>query len=183
MVVLTSNLPKGICYVETKNLDGETNLKHKQASKQVNSLCTEGSEVKDEAQILEAFRGATIECEKQNDSIYTFAGFMKTKESDSPISIDVDQILLRGSSLRNTEYVYGIAVYTGHDTKIMMNSTRSRSKMSKLEVYMNRYIIQSIFIQFTVCLLAAVYTEVWTEIDNNMGRYYYLELNKGPNGA
>ena len=146
MVLLTSNLPKGICYVETKNLDGETNLKHKQASKQVNSLCTEDSEIKSEAQILDAFKGATIECEKQNDSIYTFAGFMKTKGTDSPISIDVDQILLRGSSLRNTEYIYGIAVYTGHDTKIMMNSTKSRAKLSKLEVQMNKYIIQSIFI-------------------------------------
>jgi magnesium-transporting ATPase (P-type) len=86
MVVLTSNLPKGICYVETKNLDGETNLKHKQASKAVHAMCAG----KDEIDILDAFRGATIECEKQNDSIYTFAGFMKVTESDNPISIDVD---------------------------------------------------------------------------------------------
>ena len=29
ILIVTSSLPKGICYVETKNLDGETNLKHK----------------------------------------------------------------------------------------------------------------------------------------------------------
>lgn len=31
MLLLNTSLPKGICYIETKNLDGETNLKHKQA--------------------------------------------------------------------------------------------------------------------------------------------------------
>lgn len=35
MIMLNSSLPKSIAYVETKNLDGETNLKHKQADKSV----------------------------------------------------------------------------------------------------------------------------------------------------
>ena len=29
LFLLNSSAPKGICYIETKNLDGETNLKHK----------------------------------------------------------------------------------------------------------------------------------------------------------
>jgi len=29
LILLNSSGPKGICYIETKNLDGETNLKHK----------------------------------------------------------------------------------------------------------------------------------------------------------
>jgi len=33
MVLAQSSDPKGVCYVETKNLDGETNLKHKTAVK------------------------------------------------------------------------------------------------------------------------------------------------------
>jgi phospholipid-transporting ATPase len=35
LLVINSSLPKGICYVETKNLDGETNMKHKQADKEI----------------------------------------------------------------------------------------------------------------------------------------------------
>jgi phospholipid-translocating ATPase len=35
LILLNSSGPKGICYIETKNLDGETNLKHKVANKEL----------------------------------------------------------------------------------------------------------------------------------------------------
>ena len=38
MYVLNTSLKKGICFVETKNLDGETNLKHKQVDKNVMAM-------------------------------------------------------------------------------------------------------------------------------------------------
>lgn len=153
--MLNSSLPKGICYVETKNLDGETNLKHKQASKEIAVMA------EDEECILTKFNSATVQCEKENDNIYSFAGFMKFSDREIQVPIDIDQILLRGSSLRNTEYVYGLAVYTGHDTKVMKNSARSRAKSSKLEIQMNRYIVISMIIQTVVCLVASVYTVLW----------------------
>jgi len=62
-----------------------------------------------------------------------------------PIPLDADQFLLRGSSLRNTGFILGIAIYTGHDTKVMKNSARSRPKQSKIEKAMNKYIMISIF--------------------------------------
>ncbi len=37
MILAQSSESKGMCYVETKNLDGETNLKHKTAEKYLNS--------------------------------------------------------------------------------------------------------------------------------------------------
>jgi magnesium-transporting ATPase (P-type) len=57
MLLLNSSIPKGICYVETKNLDGETNLKHKQADKTIISMG------RTEREILNNFNGALIECE------------------------------------------------------------------------------------------------------------------------
>jgi len=38
-------LPKGICYVETKNLDGETNLKHKQVNKDILKIAGDEKEM------------------------------------------------------------------------------------------------------------------------------------------
>ena len=66
MLLLNSSIPKGICYVETKNLDGETNLKHKQADKSVIRLA------KSDDEVLRNFNGAVIECEKPNEFLYKF---------------------------------------------------------------------------------------------------------------
>ena len=39
LLLLNSSAPKGICYIETKNLDGETNLKHKSSNKEIMHHC------------------------------------------------------------------------------------------------------------------------------------------------
>lgn len=80
------------------------------------------------------------------------------------IALDEEQILLRGSSLRNTEWVYGVAVYTGHETKVMMNSSQSKPKRSKLEITTNKYLIYAMAIQFTICLVASIYSSLWLYI-------------------
>lgn len=174
LIILNSSLPKGICYVETKNLDGETNLKQKQACKEIATLA------KDERAITKNFKEVTVQCEKENDNIYGFAGFIKFEDRELQVPVDIDQILLRGSSLKNTEWVFGLPVYTGHDTKVMMNSARSRPKSSKLERQMNKYIVISMIIQTTVCFYAACFTVIWQNTSSNEDSYYYLELKASP---
>lgn len=96
------------------------------------------------------------------------------------VGLGEDQILLRGSSLRNTGHIWGIAVYTGHDTKVMMNSSKGRVKFSKLELQLNRYIIMAITIQFLLCFVAAMINAWWTYVnfsDLSTGPFY-LELHK-----
>lgn len=70
-------------------------------------------------EVLENMKGAMIECENPNEMLYRFEGTCFVKDTVAPLS--VDQILLRGSSLRNTEYIYGLVVFTGHETKVMKN--------------------------------------------------------------
>jgi magnesium-transporting ATPase (P-type) len=60
--------------------------------------------------------------------------------------ISPDSILLKGSSLSETEWVYGIAVFTGHETKIMMNSTGARAKKSDVERKTDKYIVLMVLI-------------------------------------
>jgi magnesium-transporting ATPase (P-type) len=62
MILLNSSGPKGICYIETKNLDGETNLKYKVANKEVMEYCKD-------AKMLSHFKGA-VKCEGPSDKIY-----------------------------------------------------------------------------------------------------------------
>jgi phospholipid-transporting ATPase len=48
---------------------------------------------------------------------------------------------MRGAYLRNTEWIIGVVIYTGLDTKIMMNAESSKAKMSELEHRMNVFIL------------------------------------------
>lgn len=47
----------------------------------------------------------------------------------SSVALGPDQILLRGATLRNTSWTFGVVIYTGHDTKLMRNSTSAPLKV------------------------------------------------------
>jgi len=68
--LLNSALPGGIAYVETKSLDGETNLKHKTSVKEI------ASQSRNDKEVLKL--DAHIECESPNDRIYKFEGIFKS---------------------------------------------------------------------------------------------------------
>jgi magnesium-transporting ATPase (P-type) len=122
-------------------------MKHKLANKKV-VLCTQ--EQKD----LALFKGR-IDCQGPNEFLYKFEGNMtftpakkefledeqNYNEGEIQVPLDASQMLLRGSSLRNTEYAYAIVVYTGHQSKIMKNSPDSRNKTSKIEKMTNKFIL------------------------------------------
>ena len=69
LVLLRSSEPKNVCMVETKNLDGETNLKHKIAPKALFDMFT------DHIEMIENLRGM-VKCEPPNDKIYSFEGII-----------------------------------------------------------------------------------------------------------
>mmetsp|Transcript_9436 Transcript_9436/g.14471 ORF Transcript_9436/g.14471 Transcript_9436/m.14471 type:complete len:93 (+) Transcript_9436:1496-1774(+) len=64
-----------------------------------------------------------IYCDHPDDSLYNFDGLMTVKVKNSQTSykypLGYKQLLLRGTSLRCTHWVYGVVVYTGKDTKMM----------------------------------------------------------------
>lgn len=72
------------------------------------------------------------------------------------LSLNSDNLLLKGSNLRNTDFVYGLVVYTGHHTKVMMNSAKPRRKISDLESLMNKSILIILVAQFFLAIVAAI---------------------------
>ena len=110
------------------------------------------------------FNNAIIECEKENEFLYKFEGNIKFAEDEEEAhGLEIDHVCMRGSSLRNTEWIYGLAIFTGHQTKVMMNSSASRPKFSKIERATNRYIIFGIMVQTILCLIAAVCGTWWNQ--------------------
>lgn len=169
LVVLATSEPKNLCFVETKNLDGETNLKHKLAPKELQVF-------EDEVALVKQLEG-TISCEPPNDQIYKFEGIIKLSNGER-ISLSQDNLLLRGSSLRNTDWILGVVCYTGHDTRIMRNSVSSKQKFSNLEKLITKSIVIIFIIECIFCLVAAAWATYWGALYRDSTPY--LELKQAP---
>ena len=168
LLLLSSSYEDGICYVETMNLDGETNLKVKRSLEVTLSL--------DDDESFKDFTG-TIRCEDPNPSLYTFVGNLEYDRQIFPL--DPSQILLRDSKLRNTPYVYGVVVFTGHDTKVMQNSTSSPSKRSRIEKTMD-YIIYTLLVLLILISCISSSGFAW-ETKFHMPKMWYLRPDEPEN--
>ncbi|KAA8529495.1 hypothetical protein F0562_033706 [Nyssa sinensis] len=161
LLFLASTNTDGVCYIETANLDGETNLKIRKGLEKTWDYFTpeKASEFKGE-----------VQCEQPNNSLYTFTGNLIIQKQTLPLS--PNQLLLRGCSLRNTEHIVGAVIFTGHETKVMMNSMNVPSKRSTLERKLDKLILTIFGVLFCMCLLGAIGSGVFIN-----RKYYYLGLN------
>lgn len=75
-----------------------------------------------------------------------YEGIFKHDEAES-YNLDFSNFLIRGTTLKNTKFIFGLVVYTGHETKVMMNIVRSSSKKSALEKKMEAQILIIFLIQ------------------------------------
>ncbi|KAJ3692468.1 hypothetical protein LUZ60_012818 [Juncus effusus] len=171
LLLLSSSYEDGICYVETMNLDGETNLKLKQALESTSNSLLDDSSFTD-------FK-ATVKCEDPNPNLYSFVGSTEIDAQTYPLS--PQQILLRDSKLRNTEFVYGAVIFTGHDTKVMQNSTDPPSKRSKIERRMDRIIYLLLCSLVTIAFIGSFFFGFWTKSDiksDGSLKRWYLKPNQ-----
>lgn len=136
IVVLATSDQDDVCFVETKNLDGETNLKIRKALRPTASIHSEEDLARSRF---------ILECEAPHAHLYTHNGSLKyfpggdggyphdTQRKEVVIPFSINELLLRGCMLRNTAWVIGIVSFTGADTKIMLNGGETPSKRSKIE--------------------------------------------------
>ncbi|KAL0839950.1 hypothetical protein ABMA28_016563 [Loxostege sticticalis] len=167
LVLLSSSEPQGISFIETSNLDGETNLKIRQASPETAKL--------DTTRLLADFH-ATIQCEPPNRHLYEFNGMLKETNAKT-IPLGLDQMLLRGAMLRNTSWVYGVVIYTGHETKLMKNSTKAPLKRSSIDRQTNTHILMLFMILLALSLLSAGCNELWVRNHSD----WYIGLDEAQN--
>lgn len=92
--------------------------------------------------------------------------------SQQQVIVSAKQLLLRGAFLRNTEYVIGVVVYTGLDSKIMRNSGKSNQKSSEMEKTMNRYILGILILQLVTSFITALLGFFWNS--HNLDSHAYL---------
>jgi magnesium-transporting ATPase (P-type) len=165
MLILSSVDPYGITYVETANLDGETNLKLKRAHDKTANMI--GNDV-DKALINLTRAQGELECELPNKSLYTFEGTLEltVDKQNCRIPLEEKQVLLRGSRIRSTAWALGLVIFTGKQTKIQMNSAgKSPRKISEVERLMARLTYVIGLVMVFLCAIAATWNTAFATSD------------------
>ena len=121
LVLLYSTEENSSAFIETANIDGETNLKIRNAANTGSGNIPGFDNIMSFANIDTA---SEITYEIPNANIHTFTGTLQMLNSKTPI--DQQHILLRGATIRNTGFIIGACIYTGRDTKVIRNSRESR---------------------------------------------------------
>ncbi|XP_065430434.1 phospholipid-transporting ATPase ID isoform X1 [Chrysemys picta bellii] len=162
LLLLSSSEPHGLCYIETAELDGETNMKVRQAIPVTSAL--------GDISKLAQFDGEVI-CEPPNNKLDKFGGTLYWKESKYQLSNQ--NMLLRGCMLRNTEWCFGLVVFAGPDTKLMQNSGRTKFKRTSIDRLMNTLVLW--IFGFLVCMgvILAIGNAIW---EHEVGACFQIYL-------
>ncbi len=153
-----------MCYVETKNLDGETNLKIKKGLPELSNINTP-----DQCRLIKGF----IDSEPPSTSLYQYYGTLTVDElrasvreskvgpnesviHQKVIPLTPNHLLLRGCTLRNTQWLIGIVAFTGTDTKTILNSGATPSKRSRVDKQINPHILLNFSILACMCLVSGI---------------------------
>jgi len=128
ILICSTSEDENVAYVETKNLDGETNLKSRHA---VAAL----THIRSAADCATSHNSFRIDCDRPDTNMYKLNAAVRVDKVVFPV--DLQTMLLRGTVLRNTGWVIGIVLYTGEGTRIAMNAGGTPSKRSKVERQMN----------------------------------------------
>ena len=236
LMLIDSNLPDGVCFIETGTLDGEKTLKIKASpnftkgkfskinngvppgspstsggSKNVSPLQKKGSDVlslnrkntdnkstgsrnkklkktktlkkkttiesnqNEEAKVVNSNSNMNspnikennsnaitlegiIQCDLPNPSLYMLNGRtnMRLNGIGNEFPLDAKNLLLKGAKLRNTEWIIGIVIYTGHNCKLMKNAKDPIIKMSSVESLLNKLLVCILVVQMLLSIVGCI---------------------------
>ncbi|XP_062440992.1 phospholipid-transporting ATPase IG isoform X6 [Rhea pennata] len=172
LVFLASSSVDGTCYVTTASLDGESNFKTHYAVRDTTVLCT------DEA--IDSLT-ATIECEQPQPDLYKFVGrIIIYRSNQEPVarSLGPENLLLKGATLKNTKKIYGVAVYTGMETKMALNYQGKSQKRSAVEKSINAFLIVYLCILLSKATVCTTLKYVWQSNPFNDEPWYNEKTKK-----
>ncbi|KAJ1116575.1 hypothetical protein NDU88_004785 [Pleurodeles waltl] len=166
LILISSSRMDGTCFVTTASLDGESSHKTHYAIQDTKAFRTE--------QDIDTLH-ATIECEQPQPDLYKFVGRINIyKERDETVArpLGSENLLLRGATLKNTERIFGVATYTGMETKMALNYQSKSQKRSAVEKSMNAFLIVYLCILISKALIDTVLKYFWQSASNRDDPWY-----------
>ncbi|KIK68118.1 hypothetical protein GYMLUDRAFT_36948 [Collybiopsis luxurians FD-317 M1] len=158
ILICSTSDPENVAFVETKNLDGETNLKSRNAVTGLTHLR--------DPEACASAGALRVMCEKPEANMYRLNAMVESGgEGGKKFPVDLQTVLLRGTVLKNTDWVIGLVLFTGGDTKIIMNAGGTPSKRSRVERQMNPQVLVNL-------LLIAIMAVVCAIADSTLEKHY-----------
>jgi phospholipid-translocating ATPase len=157
ILICATSEEENVAFVETKNLDGETNLKSRNALPALTYLSS-AANCADPKNVFE------VECDRPEVLMHKLSAAVVINGERH--AADLQTTLLRGTVLRNTAWVIGIVMYTGLDTKLVLNAGGTPSKRSKVERQMNPMVLVNLAILAAMATVCAI-------VDSVLEHHYY----------
>lgn len=157
ILICATSEDENVAFVETKNLDGETNLKSRNAVPALTHLRNATACANPKS----AFQ---VDCGSPEVLMHKLVAAVVINGERQPV--DLQTTLLRGTVLRNTAWVIGIVMYTGLDTKLVLNSGGTPSKRSKVERQMNPMVLVNLLILVIMGVICGI-------VDSVLEHHYY----------
>jgi len=158
VVVLASSNDKGICFIETASLDGETNLKQRQALKETTDLIYDEETLNDFS--------CKIQSESPHEDLYNFDGYVEIYDSSEQerVPLTISQLLLRGATLRNTNFIFAVVIFTGEETRIRLNASKGiRTKSPALDKFTNKIVVSLFIAVLGIGLITLLMSLYWNK--------------------
>uniref|UniRef100_A0A672TAG2 Phospholipid-transporting ATPase n=1 Tax=Sinocyclocheilus grahami TaxID=75366 RepID=A0A672TAG2_SINGR len=124
---------------------------------------------------------ATIECEQPQPDLYKFVGRMhiyKPEQEPAVRSLGPENLLLKGATLKNTKKIYGVAVYTGMETKMALNYQGKSQKRSAVEKSINAFLLVYLCILISKAVVCTTLKYVWQSKEGQDEPWYNQKTQK-----
>lgn len=136
VVIISTEDPLGQCYISTQTLDGEQNLKPKLAPAITQAKTKE----------LIGSSKVTVKFNQPEKDIYKFVG--ELQDGSATNELELKQFIPRGSVLKYSHETQAVVVYTGVETKLVLNQGKYSTKVSKIMFKLNLYMVINICTMF-----------------------------------
>lgn len=154
---------------QTTNLDGETNLKARTALSQTQAASTDAAIGR---------LACILECPAPNEHIHSFDARLAPTADAALLPLTTTQLLLQATHLRCTAWVYGVAVYTGNQTKLGCNKKKPATKGTQTDAFINRVSVGIFAFQLVLAAALGAAGNVWQAA--NGGGAWFLATSATP---
>ena len=180
LILLTTSKENATCLVKTSSLDGEAAPKMKKVAKGLDWFIPSGGKRFSPDEFVCTGR---VEAEGPHSNLYTFTG--KLEIAKRIHNLTYDQMILKGTQLMNTEWILAMAVYTGNETRILLNSQVSRLKQSDTEKMMNKFTVYVVVTLIVLTLILSIIGGYWhseasatADQLNEQSSHFYIEFGQ-----